>query len=326
MGAYITMTLEEVLESFQEKLLSKYKQGALTKAFETISKRYRKESGLFLQTEEERWAYLFTRLPATFGVALKVFEELKQRMPGLAPQSLLDVGAGPGTGMWAAATVFEDTLKVCTLLEKDHHFASMGKQLTEKASFPAVQKADWKSVDMTGHLEVDPHDLIVLSYSIGEIKEAFWKSLLETLWSSTGKALVIIEPGTPSGYHRMMKIRDIMISLGGFLWAPCPHHQKCPIVGSDWCHFSARVARTSLHRKLKSADLGYEDEKFCYLIFGKEPCIPYGARIIRHPMKHSGFVEVVLCQKEGIQKTIFSKRDKEKYKHIKKLNWGDVVY
>ena len=319
------MTLEEVLESFQEKLLSRYKQGSLTKAFETISDRYRKESGFFLQTEEERWAYLFTRLPATFGVAHKVFEELKRRKPDLNPQSLLDVGAGPGTGMWAASSVFEETLKSCTLLEKDQHFAAMGKHLAEQSSFSAVQKAHWKSVDMTRSLEVDPHDLTILSYSIGEIKEAFWKGLLETLWSATGKVLVIIEPGTPSGYKRMMKIRDIMISLGGFLWAPCPHHQKCPIKESDWCHFSARIARTSLHRKLKSGDLGYEDEKFCYLVFGKQPCIPYQGRIIRHPMKHSGFVEVVLCQKEGIQKTIFSKRDKEKYKDIKKLNWGDVI-
>jgi ribosomal protein RSM22 (predicted rRNA methylase) len=319
------MTLEEVLEGFQEKLLSQYKQKALTKAFERISDRYRKESGFFLQTEEERWAYLFTRLPATFGVALKVFEELKRRQPDLKLQSLLDVGAGPGTGMWAAATVFEDTLNACTLLEKDHHFAAMGKQLAEQSSFLAVQKAQWKSVDMTRPLEVDLHDLTILSYSIGEVKEAFWKNLLEGLWSSTQKALVIIEPGTPSGYHRMMKIRDILLQLGGFLWAPCPHHQKCPIVEGDWCHFSARVSRTSLHRKLKSADLGYEDEKFCYLIFGKEPCAPYQARIIRHPMKHSGFVEVVLCQKDEIQKTIFSKKDKEKYRDIKKLNWGDVI-
>jgi ribosomal protein RSM22 (predicted rRNA methylase) len=320
------MTLEEVLESFHQKLLSRYKQGTLIKAFERISDRYRKESGFFLQTEEERWAYLFTRMPATFGVAHKVFEELKRRMPDLNPQSLLDVGAGPGTGMWAAASSFEESLQSCTLLEKDHYFAAMGKQLAEHSSFPAVQRAHWKSVDMTTSLEVEPHDLTILSYSIGEIKESFWKSLLETLWSATGKALVIIEPGTPSGYQRMMKIRDMLLQLGGFLWAPCPHHQKCPIARSDWCHFSARIARTSLHRKLKSADLGYEDEKFCYLIFGKEPCAAYPSRIIRHPMKHSGFVDVVLCQKDGIQKTIFSKRDKEKYRGIKKMNWGDVIF
>ncbi len=319
------MTLEEVLAVFQEKLLSRYKQSSLTKAFERISDRYRKETGLFLQTEEERWAYLFTRLPATFAVAKTVFEEMKKRVPDINPQSLLDVGAGPGTGMWAASEVFGQTLTKCTLLEKDIHFSGMGKEIAANSCYPCVKNANWKSVDMTQALNVEPHDLTILSYSIGETEESSWKELLKALWNSTQKALVIVEPGTPKGYRRVMKIRDLLIDLGGFLWAPCPHQNTCPIPQGDWCHFSTRVQRTSLHRKLKSGDLGYEDEKFCYLIFGKEPSTSYQARMIRHPMKHSGFVEVTLCQKEGIQKKIFSKKDKEKYKSIKKLNWGDAI-
>ncbi len=317
--------LEEVLHGFQETLLNRYKQGSLVKAFERISERYRRESGCFLQTEEERWVYLFTRLPATFAVALKVFEELKARCPILNPQSLLDVGAGPGTGMWAASEVFEKTLEKCTLIENDVHFLSMGKEIASKSSFSWVQKANWNLSDMTRSLPVESHDITIVSYSLGETEESIWSNLLKTLWTSTQKALVIIEPGTPKGYRRMMKFRDLLIELGGFLWAPCPHHQACPLTVGDWCHFSARVQRTSLHRKLKSGDLGYEDEKFCYLIVGKEPCASYQERIIRYPMKHTGYVEVTLCGKEGIEKKIFSKKDKEKYKHIKKLSWGDVI-
>src|SRR3989339_287493 len=140
--------LEEVLHHFQEKLLSTYKKGSLTKAFERISDRYRKEEGDFLQTDEERWAYLFTRLPATFAVALKVFEELQARSPDLEIHTLLDVGAGPGTGMWAASEVFGKTLSLCTLLEKDPHFSGMGKLLAKESSFPWVQTANWKMADM----------------------------------------------------------------------------------------------------------------------------------------------------------------------------------
>ena len=316
--------LEEVLEMFQEKLLT-VREGELRKAFERISDRYRKESGSFLQTEEERWAYLFTRLPATFAVALKVFEELKARDPSLNPRSFLDVGAGPGTGMWAALDVFGETLDKGTLLEKDVQFLSMGKQLASHSSASWVQQAEWKVADMTTSLSIDPHDITLFSYSIGEVEEPYWKALLQRLWLSTEKALVIIEPGTPKGYRRMMKLRDLLLELGGFLWAPCPHHNTCPLLKEDWCHFSARVQRTSLHRKLKSADLGYEDEKFCYLIVGKKICTPYEGRIIRHPIKHSGYVEVMLCQKEDVKQVTFSKKNKEKYKSIKKLNWGDVI-
>jgi ribosomal protein RSM22 (predicted rRNA methylase) len=317
--------LEEVLQGLQEDLLRKYKQTSLTKAFERISERYRNETGFFLQTEEERWAYLFTRLPGTFAVALKVFEEIKSRCPDLAPKSLLDVGAGPGTGMWAAAEVFGTYLEECTLIEQDSEFLSIGKQLALHSSFPAVQNASWNLSDMTGSLNVKPHDITILSYSIGEVEGSCWKDLLSNLWNATQKAIVIVEPGTPRGYKRMMKIRDHLLELGGFIWAPCPHHLTCPIQEGDWCHFYARVQRSSFHRKLKSADLGYEDEKFSYLVVGKEPCATYRSRIIRHPMKRTGHVEMTLCQNEGIKKEIFSKRDKEKYRGIKKLNWGDVI-
>jgi ribosomal protein RSM22 (predicted rRNA methylase) len=132
-----------------------------------------------------------------------------------------------------------------------------------------------------------------------------------------------VEPGTPSGYAKLMKIREILKDLGGFLWAPCPHSLPCPLLKGDWCHFSVRVSRTSLHRQLKSADLGYEDEKFSYLIFGKEPIAAFQARVIRRPAKHSGFVELMTCQKDGIKKEVYSKKDKEIYKQRKKLEWGD---
>ena len=42
-------------------------------------------------------------------------------------------------------------------------------------------------------------------------------------------------------------------------------------------------------------------------------------------MKHSGFVEFSLCGEEGVQKKVYSKKDKEKYRENKKLNWGDVI-
>lgn len=311
--------LEEALLHLQEELLSAHKQKALTKAFQTISDRYRKESGFFLQTEEERWAYFFTRLPATFAVISKVFKELSF----LSPETFLDVGAGPGTGLWAALEQFPSFLKY-TLLEQDLQFLSMGKKLASLES-SLKEKADWRCVDVRKPFSSDLHDITLLSYSIGEIGQEHWKDLLTTLWNGTKQAIVLIEPGTPSGYRRMMKLRDLLKEMGGFIWAPCPHNNPCPLSKEDWCHFSVRVQRSSLHRLLKSAELGHEDEKFCYLIVGKNPREFCKERIIRHPMKHSGFVELTLCTELGIKKTTYSKRDQEKYRSIKKLSWGDSV-
>jgi ribosomal protein RSM22 (predicted rRNA methylase) len=316
--------MEDVLRSLEEKVLSLYKLNSLTKAFERISDRYRKGSGSFLQTPEERWVYLLTRLPATFSACLRVCQEMRARQKNLVIETFGDVGAGPGAGLWAAAQVFE-TLTKATLIEKDLDFLGMGKEIASFSSQEVVQQALWKCQDMTRIESFEPRDLIMLSYSMGEIPEHFWKELVPKLWQATQKVLVIIEPGTPAGYSRILKLRSMLLEMGGFLWAPCPHVGKCPLKEQDWCHFSVRVARTSLHRKLKSGALGYEDEKFCYLVFGKEICPAYSSRILRHPIQGSGHIQLTLCQSGEVHQRIISKRDKEKYREIKKLNWGDVI-
>lgn len=311
-----------ILEGLQEEFFVSKKQTDFAKAFERISSRYRAESGFFLQTEEERKAYLFTRLPGTFSAVSKALKEMMLRQNDLTIQSFLDVGAGPGTGMWAMSELFEG-LEKCTLLEKDRLFMELGKELAKRSSSMVIQNATWKNCDVEKAFEVDPHDLVLLSYSIGELKEASWEPLLTTLWKATNKAIVIVEPGTPSGYAKLMKIREILKNLGAYIWAPCPHDLSCPLLKGDWCHFSVRVPRSSIHRQLKSGDLGYEDEKFSYLVFGKEKASPFQARVIRRPLPHSGHIELITCQSEGVKKEVYSKKNKEIYKQRKKLDWGD---
>lgn len=314
-------SLLEVIQNLEKDAASLEKKGV----FSRISQRYREGSGDFLQTEEERLAYLFTRLPGTFSVALRVLEEAKQRAPHFSPSSFLDVGAGPGTGMWAAFEAF-DSLASCTLLEKDEGFIKLGKKLASFSQDPFIREARWKSCDIKSLQEGDvlPHDLVFLSYSIGEIPESSWPSIFQVLWGATKQVLCVVEPGTPQGYRRLMKIRDLLKGLGGNLWAPCPHAFSCPLSKEDWCHFSVRVSRSSLHRKLKQAELGYEDEKYSYLIFAKEPCLPILGRIIRHPMQRTGHVEFLVCQEGGIEKKVSSKKEKDLYKLRKKLSWGDL--
>src|SRR5207248_11138972 len=76
----------------------------LTRAVEDMSFRYRsraKDTGAFVSTPLHRAAYVITRFPATYAAAASVLGEIKQRMPGFEPISILDLGAGPGTATWA---------------------------------------------------------------------------------------------------------------------------------------------------------------------------------------------------------------------------------
>ena len=72
-----------------------------------ISKTYRDggNSGA-IRSETDALAYALARMPATYAAVTASLNALREIRPDFAPNSLLDVGAGPGTASWAAAEAF----------------------------------------------------------------------------------------------------------------------------------------------------------------------------------------------------------------------------
>ncbi len=171
------------------------------------------------------------------------------------------------------------------------------------------------------HIPYEPHDWILMSYSLGEINPNGIEPLLNTCWKQANKGMILIEPGTPRGYHTLMRARNLLILLGGSIQAPCPHSRSCPLRAGDWCHFSTRA--THLHRLAKHATLPYEDEKFSYLILSKE-ATPHSNRIIRSPLHRSGHTLLPLCTPDGLETVTVPRSDKEHYKTARKAKWGDT--
>lgn len=169
----------------------------------------------------------------------------------------------------------------------------------------------------------EPHDWAVFGYSIGELPEDGLPSLLSASWKAAQKGVVIVEPGTPRGYQRMLLARDYLIRQGGFVIAPCPHSKTCPMQFPDWCHFSVRLERTELHRRAKLATLAYEDEKFSYAILTKEKPSNLPSRIIATPKRRSGHVILPLCTPSGLKELTVARSQKEHYKKARKADWGD---
>ncbi|MDG4862541.1 small ribosomal subunit Rsm22 family protein, partial [Streptomyces sp. T-3] len=137
--------------------------------------------------------------------------------------------------------------------------------------------------------------------------------------------VVVIEPGTPDGYARVLAARDALLAAGFSIAAPCPHDGACPIEpGSDWCHFSARVSRSSLHRQVKGGSLPYEDEKFSYVAAARFPVSPVSARVTRRPQIRKGQVLLDLCTRDsGLTRTTVTKRHGALYKAARDVDWGD---
>lgn len=316
----------ELLDAIQQET-EKVDRRKLVQATAQLTAHYKAAdfSTAAVSTEAHRAAYLAVRLPATYAAARRVFAEINVRAPQAEITSMLDLGAGPGTALFAASEEFP-FLQYATLVESDAEWIAIGKRLAAPPQLPDTLKVQWSKQDLRSGLSCEKHDLVVISYTLGELPQAAAEAVLNKAWKCAGKFLVVIEPGTRRGFTAINAARSAMIANAASIFAPCPHVGACPMAtAGDWCHFSQRVERTSQHRQLKGGDLGYEDEKFSYVVAAKIAVPPGGPRIVRHPGKHSGHVQLALCTAQGrIENRTVTRSSKEAYKRARKAEWGDV--
>lgn len=318
------MRIPPELEQAIEQLAGSIPGPELTRAASELMAAYKQAdfSTPALQTPAHRAAYLATRMPATFAVCSAVFEESARRVPRLQPESMLDLGAGPGTASWAAKKF--ESLSQLVLAERDARMIETGRLMAELSSWAALRNAEWRQLDLSSQPLRERFDLIVFSYSIGELKPAIRQDVLKAAWEQAAQALIVIEPGTPAGFERIHATRQLLLSLGAQLAAPCPSGLSCPMAAAkDWCHFGQRLERTSLHRRLKQGELGYEDEKFSYVVASKLPVALPKARIVRHPMRHAGYTQISLCEDGQLKRETVTKSQKEQWRALKRADWGD---
>ncbi|MDF2699352.1 MAG: Ribosomal small subunit Rsm22 [Haloplasmataceae bacterium] len=280
--------------------------------------------GKFIRSHEDVIAYASFRLPATFAAVYSSISHIKERYPQWNPKTLMDVGAGPGTAMWATSTLWT-ALEHITLLEQEEYMIDFGKRLSAYSPLTAVQKAEWIKTDITKQWDVSPHDLVIASYVLNELPQDKSEKFIKQLWDRTGDVLVIIEPGTPAGFLRIKKAREQLIATGAKTIAPCPHDLPCPMDNSDWCHFSQRVARSRLHRNVKAGELSYEDEKFSFLCMSRTGGKAIKGLVIRHPQVRKGHIQLKLCTPNGLTNSMITRKDKDLFKKSRDLTWGSII-
>lgn len=309
--------LKQILEAEAEPIPLK----RLAAASEKLTAAYREKSGAdapLIASREEALAYAVVRMPATYGAASEALKRSASLFDGEI-RSLLDAGAGCGAVGWAAAELFPD-LEKAVGIERDPHMSALGSLLMEKGGFPL--DFEWRRENLT-EAAFPSADLVTASYVLNELSPPKRRALTERLWAAAGKMLILIEPGTPVGFSELLDARRQLISLGARLLAPCPGDRDCPLPENDWCHFTARVPRSKLHKKLKGGDAPYEDEKFCFLTAVRGEALPCSARILRHPKIESGKVTLRLCTRDGIAERVVTAKNGADFKRARKSNSGD---
>jgi len=301
---------------------------ALTRNVERLIEAYR--SGRtpvtpILATADDVLAYTAYRMPATYAVARAALRQLQLGVPELRPRTLIDFGAGTGAVSWAAAEVWP-TLGEVTLLEQSAAAISMGQRIARNSASAVLQGATWRQWSLS-RIEADAEtaDVATAAYVLGELTEQ-QRSILVGLLMASAPTVVVIEPGTPAGYARIIGARSALIDGGFGIVAPCPHEFRCPMLErGDWCHFAERLDRSRVHRSVKAGELSYEDEKYSYVIATREPAHRPAARILRHPQLRKGLVCLELCTATGAAASErVGKSQGSLYRAARNARWGDA--
>ncbi|MBR1199539.1 SAM-dependent methyltransferase [Bradyrhizobium sp. AUGA SZCCT0240] len=289
-----------------------------------ISKNYRDGGGSgTIRSETDALAYALARMPATYAAVTASLNALGEIRPDFAPKTLLDIGAGPGTASWAAAEAFA-SLRGFTLLDANDALRKLALDLVSE-SF-RLRKLHYERGEARNALiKADAADLVVASYVIGELSAAEQSTLAVLMWEKTRDTLLVVEPGTPAGYARIIALRERLIAAGAHVAAPCPHDGTCPLAAPDWCHFTQRLQRSRAHKQVKGAELPFEDERFAYVALTRAPLAARPARVLSQPAISKVEVTAKLCTPAGLVLSRTPRRAKADYAVARRWRWGDAV-
>ena len=283
--------------------MNKAKVPCLQKAYEDLSLRYRTRKDKKIQNLLEGQAYAKARAPATRAVLASLSSYVNE-----TTQSILDIGAGTGAG-YEAFGIYNVSWH---LVEPNEAMHKNNKNNHHCHWYATIHEAP-------------SCDVVLLSYVLNEILLNDLHAFLISTWNKVKDTLIITLPGTPDDYHLLMNVRTYLLKLGAILMAPCPHIKACPLPADDWCHFSARLPRTTEHQFIKQGKKGFEDEKYCYLVFKKHAIPSSASRIIKPPRLRKGHCYFDVCHAKGDIKTVVVSRKNEIYKQCRHKDWGDTL-
>jgi ribosomal protein RSM22 (predicted rRNA methylase) len=300
-------------------------RGELSSRSRLITETYqaRRNSSAALLSADDALAYALARMPATFAAVTSALGQLSTAKPDLEPLSLLDVGCGPGTASFSATALFP-MLQRIQLLDRNGPFLELARQLS--ASVLPDQTAVVLAQDIAQPENLPTADLVIASYVLAELPADSRVKLIEQMWKASEMALLLVEPGTPDGHARLMEARRLLLIMGAHLAAPCTHAVPCPMTGDRWCRFFVRVQRSRDHKVLKGGDRPFEDEPFAYLAVTRAAAQARSShRIVNRPTESKADITLELCGENGIERYVTASRERQIFKQVRRLRWGDPV-
>jgi ribosomal protein RSM22 (predicted rRNA methylase) len=156
------LSLPYQLEAAIECALRNVPASKWKSAAKALSERYRtqrtgKESAL-ARGFDEALGYAAIILPAAYAQLSGAMAAVRERVPDWQPVSMLDIGSGPGTALWAATEQWP-TLQKLTAWEREAAFIDLGRQLARDSASQVLTATNWQRVTLDKKL-VDGQQLV----------------------------------------------------------------------------------------------------------------------------------------------------------------------
>ena len=272
--------------------------------------------------------YLGLRAPATYAQIGSAVAATSELVPHWQPTTLLDLGCGPGSGLWALFGLFP-SLTQATCVDHSAHFLTLGQQILHTIQAPLA--VTWQKADLLQHVQQHKtvYDVVLLANVLNELNEQQRDALVAAAFACCGSMLIIVEPGTPAGSAIVQRAAQ-QLAPSGTLIAPYLGNQVVP---EEWLHFSQRFTRPGFTRRLRQAmrdselmASDWEDAKYSYVTVGKivPELTPWG-RVIGPVQLSKGYLEVPVLTHEQCFGVKVPKRHKQQFAYGKKLSWGELI-
>lgn len=283
----------------------------------------------YIQDSDDAMSYLGLRTAATYAQIYGAFLQIQELLPHWKPKTMLDIGSGPGTGVWAAKTIWP-MLKSATCLDRERRFLSIGKAIQSEAQLDIT--LSWQLGNAAYVIENDTtqYDIVVIANMLDELEIPQREHLIGSAFNHRKGIMLILEPGTPLGSsiveHAAKSLSHTQIIA--------PYSNNTLIHDDNhWLHFSQRFIRPEFLRRIRQhmreeslMASDWEEAKYSYVAFGKDiQTEKIWGRCIGDPTFYKGYLQVPILTDKGIESIKVMKRHKTQYVFAKKLRWGDTI-
>lgn len=284
-----------------------------------------------IQKSTDCIAYLALRFPATFAQIVSALSQIQERIPSWKPKSVLELGCGPGTGIFAAKSVWP-SVATATGLDTEQLFLS----LAEEIHYDSKMRVDvtWVKSTVskwTAAEDRQSYDLIIVANVLNELTDEERERLMQQIMKRRSGVVMLLEPGTAVGTMLIMNAARTIAPTQHLI---APYINNVFVESTEhWIHFPQRFQRPEFQRRIRQSmrdrvlmASDWEDAKYSYVAWGTiaEEKKLWGV-CIGKVEKLKGFLTIPVLTKEGIVNARVLKRNKAQYNDVKAIRWGETL-